>query len=63
MGDSAIFLIDLIELLFDWTSAAMLAEYDVYMKRDVKNSTNTTTRMDPEVEVELLDPKNMIILS
>jgi len=41
----------------------MLAEYDVYMKRDVKNSTNTTTRMDPEVEVELLDPKNMIILS
>lgn len=63
MGDSAIFLIDFIELLFDWTSAAMLAEYDVYMKRDVKKSMDTTTRMDPKVEVELLDPKNMIILS
>lgn len=39
----------------------MLAEYDVYMNRDVKNSMVTTTRMDPKVEIELLDPKNIII--
>jgi len=60
MGDSIIFWIDFIELLFDWTSAAILAEYDVYMKRDVKNNMDTTTRMDPKVEVEL-NPKNIII--
>jgi len=62
MDDSAIFWIDLIELLFDWTSAEILAEYDVYMKRDVKNSMETTIRMDPNVEVELY-PINKIILS
>lgn len=62
MGDSIIFRIDFIELLFDWTNAAILAEYDVYMKRDVKNNMDMTTRMDPKVEVEW-NPKHIIILS
>lgn len=44
---------DLIELLFDWISAAMLAEYEVYTNTEVKNSTKTTIRIDSDFDLQL----------
>lgn len=59
MGDSTISLIDFIELPCDWIKAAILAEYDVYMKKKVKNSTKSTTRLASKFDLKGV-PKNTI---
>lgn len=45
-------LMDAMELLLDWISAAMHAEYDVNTNRKVENSMKTTTLTAPKFDVK-----------
>lgn len=47
------------ELLFDWISAEMLAEYEVNTNNEVKNSTKITTLVDCKFDFKY-DPKKRL---